>query len=136
VIDLIQNGWIDDFGKLKDNYRTFNIYEFVVCNKFSERVVVDEEDAYLELCAVYPPFITVQGKIWPTIKGDPYQNAKEYYKYHKSNKLKHQEVVQITRDYHATHNVAGNILDYIQNRRWLLFKDMVVGGSKDVFKTL
>lgn len=136
VIDLIQTGWIDDFGLIKDNYKTFNIYDFVVSNKFSNRVVIDEEDAYQELCAVYPPFMDVKGVKWPMIKGDPYQNAKDYYKYHKSNKLKHQEAVEITKAYFATHPVTSNIIDYILNRRWLLFKDLVVGGSKDVFKTL
>lgn len=136
VIDLIQTGWIDDFGLIKDNYKTFNIYDFVVSNKFSNRVVIDEEDAYQELCAVYPKFMFVKGVPYPMIQGDPNIVAKDYFKYHKSNKLKHQEAVEITKNYYTNNPVTGKIHDYILNRRWLLLKDLVVGGSKDVFKTL
>lgn len=136
VRDLIEKRFIDDFGTIKDGKIEFNIYNFVVTDKFSEKVIVDEEDAYLELCSIYPKWMVVKGTKWPMIKGDPYKIAKEYYKSHKGNKLSHQRVLNITQQYFSNHPVQGNIEDYILNRRWNLLEDEIVVGSKDVFKTL
>src|SRR5687768_18223813 len=61
IDDLINRGWIEDFGLVKDNVRTFNIYDFLVKDKFAKIIVVDEDDAYDELCKNYVRFIDVKG---------------------------------------------------------------------------
>lgn len=135
VIDLINRKWIDDFGIVKDNKQEFNIYKFIVGEKFA-KLIIDQEDAYEELCVVYPKFMDVKGTKYPMIKGDPYKNAKEYFKYHKGNKIKHEEAVDITKKYYTNHKVTGNIEDYILNKRWKLLKEELGGSSGDVFETL
>lgn len=132
---LIDRDYINDFGIIKDGKRDYNIYDFLVTDKFSKVVIIDEEDAYQELCAVYPPWMTVKGTKWPMIKGDPYKIGKEYYKCYKGNRLAHNRIVDITKRYFSNHLVQGNIEDYILNRRWNLLESEVRDIS-DSFKTM
>ncbi len=136
IFKLIEYGWIEDFGTVKDDKQNFNIYNFLVNDKFTKNVVVDEEDAYQELCAVYPKWMDVKGTKWPMIKGDPYKIAKEYLKCHKKNKLAHDRIVRITEQYFKNHPVQGNIEDYILNRRWNLLEELITTSTTDSFKKL
>lgn len=132
---LIDSGWLDDFG-IAGQAREYNIYDFIVTEKFM-KVVIDEEDAYKELCDVYPKWMVVKGTKWPMIKGDPEENAKHYKRFHKNNRLVHDRVIRITKEYFKTNPVQSNILDYIQNRRWeLLDAELKQGVGKDAFRTL
>lgn len=115
-----------------------NIIDYTVSEKFTKAILIDEDDAYEELCSVYPPWMIVKGVKWPMIKGDPYKIAKEYYKCHKGNKLSHERIYSITERYFKTNPVQGNIEDYILNRRWNLLEEDLQksGGLQDAFKTL
>lgn len=134
---LIDIGFIDDFGLVNDNKRDYNIFDFIVTDKFSKAVVIDEEDAYEELCKVYPPWINVKGIKYPTIKGDPTVVAKDYFKCFKGNRLAHERIVDITRRYYQRNPPTGNIHDYILNRRWnLLENELFSGAGSDAFKVM
>lgn len=116
----------------------FNMIDFQVSEKFSKIVIIDEDDAYEELCSVYPKWMEVKGTKWPMIKGDPMKIGKSYYKAIKGNKLAHQRVIDITIKYFKNKPVLSNIEDYVLNRRWNLLEEELdkSGGSQDVFKTL
>jgi len=134
---LIDSGWIDDFGIVRNGVQTFNIYDFVVTDKFSKVVVIDELDAYEELCSAYPKWITIQGVKRPAVNGDPYKNAKEYFKCHKNNKLAHERIINITREYFKNSTVVEGIVSYILNRRWNLLEEAINKGvGQNVFKKL
>lgn len=134
---LITHKWLDDFGLVKDNQHTFNIYDFIVTDKFTKVVVIDEDDAYEELVAVYPKWMTIQGIKRPAANGDPYKLAKEYFKYYKGNRIAHNRVIDITERYFKNNPVVEGIEKYILNRRWnLLEEELSSGKGIDVFKTL
>jgi hypothetical protein len=133
---LIDIGFIDDFG-LSTNNPYFNIFDFIVTDKFSKVVVIDEEDSYEELCKVYPPWIKVQGTKYPTITGDPRVISKDYFKCHKGNRLAHQRIVDITKRYYNVNPPTGKIHNYILNRQWnLLEEELNLGVGSDAFKVL
>ena len=75
IIDLIDRGWIDDFGLVKDGKRSFNIYDFIVTDTFTEAIIVDEEDAYAQLRAVYPKWFNINGRKVSAVGGDPLKIA-------------------------------------------------------------
>lgn len=128
---LIDNGFLINLGT------GYNIFDIIVTDKFSKVIVIDEDDAYEELCKVYPPWIDVRGIKYPTIKGDPMVVAKDYKKAHKGNRIAHQRILDITTKYYKTHKVTGNIHDYIQNRRWnLLEEELGKGAGTDAFRSL
>lgn len=135
---LIDRNWLDDFGLVTDNIRTFNIYDFIVTDKFTNVVVIDEEDSYEELCKVYPNWLFINGVKIPAVTGDPSINSKEYFRYHKGNRLAHQRVVSILRKWFANKPYAQEkISNFILNRRWnLLDEEMNKGVGQDMFKTL
>jgi len=134
---LIDTGWIEDFGIVKDNRRTFNISDFLVTDKFSKVVIIDEDDGYEELVAVYPKWITINGKKVATTTGDPYKLAKEYFKYTKGNRLVHNRVINITEKYFKGREPQTGIEKYILNRHWNLFEEEVNRGPKqDAFTVL
>jgi len=138
IIDLIDRGWIDDFGLVKENTRSYNIYDFIVTDKFTKVVVIDEEDSYEELCKVYPGWMFIKGTKYPAITGDPRIIAKHYFAYHKGNRLIHEEVLNITKTWFERKEYAQEkIENYILNRRWNLLKEEINKGvGKDVFKVL
>lgn len=139
ILYLIDQGWIDDFGIIKDNQITFNIYDFLVNDKFLKRIVVDEEDAYQELCSIYPKWIDIKGQRYASITGDPYKLAKEYHKYIKGNRLAHERVLAITSRWYKDKQFAQvKIENFILNRHWnMMEEEMDKKGVKiDAFKTL
>lgn len=117
---------------------SYDIFSMMVTDKFTKRVVIDEDDAYEELQTVYPAWIEVKGTKYPTIKGDPMVVAKDYFKAHKGNRLAHKRIMDITRMYYANRPVTGNIHDYILNRRWnLLEKELGLGNNRvDAFQVI
>jgi hypothetical protein len=135
IVDLIDRGWIDDFGLVKDNMRTYNIYDFMVTETFTKAVIVDEEDAYEELKKVYPKWFNIGGNRIPAITGDPRLIAKEYWKCHKGNKLIHQKIVEITKKALEGKPPPVKIENYILNRMWELLEEDTQ-GSKDAFTIL
>lgn len=135
IEDLIDRGWIDDFGLVKDGKRTYNIYDFIVTDTFIKACIVDEEDAYEELKKVYPKWFTINGKRVPAITGDPLEIAKMYFKCHKGNKLAHEKIVSITKKYHEKNkDPMMKIQNYIANRTWELIEEDT--NTPDAFTTL
>lgn len=127
-INLLQD-WNNGQGALVD---------YIVTEKFTRAIFVDEDDAYEQLCSVYPPWMIVKGTKWPMIKGDPYKIGKEYFKCHKGSRSEHERIMNITIKYFKTKPVMGNIEDYILNRRWnLLEKELdKSGGGQDAIGVL
>lgn len=132
INDLIDRHWIDDFGLIKNDQRTFNIYDFIVTDKFTKIVLIDEEDAYEELVQAYPKWLSIKGVKFPTLTGDPYKLAKEYQKYIKRNRLAHERVIRITTEYFKNKEPQVGIEKYILNRLWNLLEDEI-GPSRDAF---
>lgn len=130
---LADTGWLEGTCTIDGEY---NLYKCNVTKDFINKFAIDEEDAYQQLCDVYPKWIVVKNIPYPTIKGDPAKVAEIYRKYHKNNKHLHEEAVEITKKYYNNHPVTGNIEDYILNRRWLLLKDMINEFKKDAFSIL
>lgn len=136
VIDLVDRGWIDDFGTIKDNKIEFNIYNYVVTDEFVKKFIIDEEDAYHRLIAIYPRWFIIKGIKFPTVTGDPLKISKEYAKYHKGNKLATDRVEKITKLYFEKNPIAiAKIENYVLNRMWNLFEDEAM-GTKDAFQTI
>lgn len=135
--DLIERKWIDDFGLVKDNVRTFNIVDFVVTDKF-DKIIIDPDDAYEELCKVYPKWFNFKGIKAPAITGDPDKLAKLYFECHKGNRLIHERIVHITREYHRNKDPMEKMENYIKNKRWEMLEDEIKdsGGANDAFKTI
>lgn len=142
IIDLIERGFIDDFGLVKDNERTFNIYDFIVTDKFAQVVTIDEEDAYDEFVSVYPPWILIEskgiaGKKVPSITGDPYKLAKEYNKTIKKNRLVHNDIIAIVKEYYKERKYAmEKIENCILNKRWILMKQENEEGKSSDLMTI
>jgi len=135
--DLIEREWIDDFGLVRDNKRTFNIYDFIVTDKFTNAVIVDEEDAYDELKKVYPKWFNIKGTKVPAITGDPLVMAKLYFQCHKGNKLVHAKIVEITANYFKNKPPVEKMENYIKNKRWDDLEEEMGGTqSKDAFNVL
>jgi hypothetical protein len=136
VIDLIDRGWIDDFGLVKDGKRSYNIYDFIVTDTFTKAIIVDEEDAYEELRKVYPKWFTINGRKAPAAGGDPLKIAKMYHACHKGNRLEHLRIVEITRKYHEIHkDPLVKIEVYIANKMWNDLEEDSQ-GSKDAFSSM
>jgi hypothetical protein len=137
ILDLIDRGFIDDFGVVRDK-QEFDIFNFLVTDKFSKLVTIDYQDAYDNLVMVYPKWVTVQGRKYPTITGDPLKLSKEYLKYHKNNRLATERVERITKEYFANPNaVVTNIEKYILNRLWNIYEEEIVNNPKsNPFTTL
>ena len=131
---LVDNGWLSEVWE--GGLIVYDLHKSTVRKKFIDKFAIDEEDAYQQLCDVYPKWIVVKNIPYPTIKGDPAKIAEIYRKYHKNNKHLHEEAVEITKKYYNNHPVTGNIEDYILNRRWLLLKDMINEFKKDAFSIL
>jgi hypothetical protein len=130
---LIDRGWITDFNVAS----AYNIFNMLVTDKFTKAVVIDEDDAYEELCKVYPPWMTIKGVKVPMISGDPSKLSKEYHKAHKGNRLAHQRILSITERYFKNKPPMTKIENYILNRHWnLLESELDKGVGQDVFKTL
>lgn len=142
ILDLIERGFIDDFGLVKDNQRTFNIYDFIVTDKFSQIVVIDEDDAYNELVSVYPPWILISGpntapKKVPSITGDPYKLSKEYNKFIKQNRLVHNDIIVTIKEYYKERKYAmEKIENCILNKRWILMKQENEEGKSTDLMTI
>ena len=134
--DLIDRGWIDDFGLVKDGKRTFNIYDFVVTDIFIKAAIVDIDDAYEELKKVYPKWFTINGERVPAIGGDPLKISKMYFQCHKGNKLAHEKIINITKKYHEkTKKPMVKLENYIANRMWELLEEEIE-SSGDSFTSL
>jgi hypothetical protein len=135
---LIDKRWLDDFGLVKDNMRTYNIYDFMVTDKFTKVVVIDEEDSYDEFSSVYPNWLQIKGVKYPSKTGDPTKIAKEYFKSHKGNRLVHQEIVSTVKTWFATKEFAQEkIENFVLNKRWELLKEELNKGvGQDAFRTL
>lgn len=132
---LIDTGWLIDLHfSVDSSIREYNINDFMVTDKFVKNTIVDEEDAYQELCSVYPKWMTIKGNKVPMITGDPYKLAKEYHKYHKNNKITHERVMSITSRYFKDHPPQVNIQNYILNRHWNQLEELISNVS--VFKQL
>lgn len=126
ITDLVDRGLLEDFGTIHNGVKSFNIYDFLVTDKFQKEVVIDKDDAIEELIAVYPSWFVIQGKKWPAKTFDIDALGKLYFPAHKGNKAKHEKIVQITKDYHEkiTNGVAQKkIEDYIRGRLWILFEE-------------
>lgn len=140
IIDLIDRGYLEDFGTIKDGVRNFNIYDFLVTDKFTKSVIVDKDDAVEELLAVHPKWFNIKGTKVPAITYDIDKLGKLYFQYHKGNRLKHEKVVQITKDYYSRPGyefAQKKIEDYISGRLWILFEEEVQAhkGGDIGFKT-
>ena len=131
IDDLIDRGWIDDFGIIKDNKRDFNIYDFIVTNKFTKAVLADEEDAFEELKKVYPKWFTINGRKVPAVAGDPDIMAREYrIRGHKGNKLEHERIINITKTYYENKPPDMKLENYIKNKHWTLIEEEPPGSGK------
>jgi hypothetical protein len=134
IMYLIDMNYLNDFGIIKDGERHFNIYDFLVTDKFEKAVVVDKDEAFEELVGVYPSWFNIQGKRVPAKSFDD-KLADEYHKYHKNNRLKHEKVIAITRDYHEKFTggfAQVKLENYIRGRMWLIYKEMLDGGPADI----
>lgn len=136
ILDLIDRGLLDDFGTIKDGKQQINIYNFIVTDKFTKVVIIDEEDAYEELVIVFPKWFNIKGQNFSTRNSDPYKNAKEYKRYHKNNRLAHERVLRITKSYYSSNPTNISIEKYILNRIWNDIEDTLSGGKADSFKVL
>ncbi|MFN7465290.1 MAG: hypothetical protein ACK53T_07890 [Planctomycetota bacterium] len=134
---LIDYGWLDDFGIASQN-RDYMITDFLVSDRFIKRIVIDEEDSYEELCQVYPKWLLINGSKVPAITGDPVKIAKDYLKCHKKNRIAHERVINITKNWFKSKPYAQEkIENYILNRRWNLYEEELTKGSKEnIFQTL
>lgn len=137
ILALIDRGWIDDFGITRDT-QSYNIYDFIVTDKFVKNVVIDEEDSYEEICKAYPKWLSIKGNKIPSITGDPYKLAKEYFKCHKGNKIAHNRIIDITKRFFKDKQYAQvKIENYIMNRMWNLYEEELNNGAGfNAFKTL
>lgn len=135
IDDLIERQWLDDFGLIKNNRREFNIYDFIVTDKFTKVVLADEEDAFEELRKVYPKWFTIGGIKKTAVGGDPDKMAHEYrMRGHKGNKLEHDRIVDITRKYYEGKSEPDMKLEnYIKNKHWTLIEEELPGRQFDVF---
>lgn len=135
IEDLVHRRWVEDFGLIKDNRRSFNIYDFIVTDKFTKAVLADEEEAFEELKKVYPKWFTINGIKRPAIGGDPDAMAREYrIRGHKGNKLEHDRIVDITRRYYENKDQPDMKLEnYIKNKHWTLIEEELPGIKFDVF---
>ncbi len=136
---LIDMGYLDDFGTIKDGHRTFNIYDFLVTDKFKKVVTIDKDDAFDELVSIYPSFFNIKGLKVPAKSFDD-RLADEYFKYHKNNRIKHEKVIAITKDYHEKFTggfAQKKFEDYIRGRIWIIYQEMLTneGGGDIGFKT-
>ncbi len=135
LLDLIDRGYIEDFGIVRDNKQSFNIYDFLVTDKFKEVVTIDKDDAIEELLSVYPKWFEIKGIKVPAINyGD--NVTKMYHDVIKNNRIKHQKIVSITKEYHEkfTKGLAQKkIEDYISGRMWILYEEALSGsGNNDL----
>jgi len=137
VNDLIDKGWINDFG-IKDKGRPFDIFNYVVTDKFTEVVLIDQESAYEQLCKVYPKWFVINGIRVPAISGDPYTIEKEYFKCYKGDRIEHERIVSITEKYFKNKPPMAKIENYIKNRMWNLIEETLPGqgNNLDAFKQL
>lgn len=131
---LIDRGWLIDLHYSANGLREYNINELLVSDKFVNRVVIDEEDAYEELVRAYPKWIKINGVNRPTTNGNPRELAKEYLKYHRKNKLAHERVLNITTRYFQSNPVFEGIEKYILHRHWNLLEEKLT--FKPVFQQL
>jgi hypothetical protein len=138
ILDLIDRGWINDFGIVRDGVRTYNIYDFLVTDRFTQVILIDEDDAYEELCKNYVKFIEVKGTRYPAITGDPVKLSKDYWKAHKGNRAEHERIVELTKRFVNDNKIQKvKIENYIKNQMWKLIEESTDGPSnKDAFTIL
>ena len=138
IIDLIDRGLIEDFGVVKDNKRTFNIYDFLVTEAYRSRTTVDKYDAVEELIEAFPNFMVINGVKIAAKSYDIEGLSKIYLPCHKNSRLKHQKIIDITKRYFATkNNIADRkIENYITGRYWKIYEELLDNGqaSKDLIQ--
>ncbi len=131
IRELIEKDLLNDFGIIKDGERNFNIYDFLVTDRFISKVVIDRDDAIEELVSAYPSWFNIGGKKIPAKNFDFDKLGAVYFAYHKGSRIKHQKVVAITKDYHE--KITGGwaqkkIEDYLAGKLWILYEEEL--GSK------
>jgi hypothetical protein len=131
VMDLVKRNWLDDYG------RATNICDMVVTEKFTKVVVIDEEDSYEELRKAYPGWLEIKGVAVPAITGDPRKISLEYFKCHRGDRAKHEEIIGIVRRWFAGKTLAQEkIENFVLNKRWELLKEKLTATSSDTFKRI
>jgi len=132
ILWLVYTKDVENIKKYKQTFGDFDV------NAIIKRIVIDEEDSYEELCQVYPKWLLINGSKVPAITGDPVKIAKDYLKCHKKNRIAHERVINITKNWFKSKPYAQEkIENYILNRRWNLYEEELTKGSKEnIFQTL
>lgn len=134
ILDLIDRGFIEDFGVVRDGIQTFNIYDFLITDSFKKRMIVDTDDAFEELVSAYPSFFNIKGQKVPAKAYDE-RLAEEYRKYHKNSKSKHDKVIEITKNYHEKFTkgfAQKKIEDYIRGKIWIIYEEALKENNADI----
>lgn len=124
--DLIDNGWIEDFGIVRDGKKTYNIADFLVGDKFTEVVVIDEFDAIEELWSAYPHWVRIGGNNKGVAKAtDPDVLGQKYIKIIKKNRQLHNRIIDAINKMKKKDPLAPmKIENFVVSRHWeVLFEE-------------
>lgn len=137
ITDLIDRGWIEDFGVIKDGVRDFNIYHFVVTDKFTEVVHIDTFEAGDELIRTYPNWLLINNKKISAKSCDHDIVAERYAKIIKNSRQKHDSIIKlIKRMKEKTEYVSMGIEKFVASRHWLLLEEELEENDKDMIMDL
>lgn len=140
ILELVDNGWIEDFGVIRDNLRTYNINNFLVTPKFTDTVVIDGYEAFDELVAHYPRFLKINNIKTSTMTGG-YDDLAEYYndKVIKSSRSKHEMIMSVVKklgDNMNRYNISG-IKKFLETRQYMFLledEEFMSSSSEDVIR--
>ena len=133
IIDLIDRGWIEDFDIVKNGERSFNIYNFIITDKFTEVVYIDTFDAGDELIKVYPNWLMIDNRRISAKSCDHDLLAQRYAKIIKNNRQKHEDIVRLIRKMKEKSEFAKiGIEKFVSSRHWNLLKEELEEDSGDM----
>lgn len=132
VLNLIDRGWIEDFGLVKDNMRTFSIYDFIVTDKFTDTIVIDTYEAGQELIETYPSWCFINNRRISAKSCDHDELIVRYARIIKNSRHKHNEIVDLVRKMKISNEYAPMGIDkFVGSRHWNLLKEDDTLLSKD-----
>jgi hypothetical protein len=134
IKELITRGWIDDFGLVEDNIRTYNIYDFIVTNKFTETVYIDSFDAGDELIDTYPNWVMIKNIRVSAKSCDHDELISLYGKILKNNRNKHNDIIRLVQSMKELHNgyAPMGIEKFVKSRHWTILEEDNNLNNKDM----
>lgn len=142
ILDLINRGYIEDFGLVKDNKREFDIYNFIVGDKFSNSIYIDEYEAGEQLISTYPSFLVINGTTISAKSCDHDDLAIKYAKIIKNNRKKHERILELVKMMSTDNNgkAVMGVEKFVASRHWNLleeqFEGMNLNDTEDDFITV